>query len=252
MTQKHIWILGDSPLVEEYTALFVQKKFETRVRINSGGAAFHLPRGARRFNESEEITNAVLELTNLSPETKRKNLVLLDDIVPFQIPILSSSVTVTIAEQASWLKYPSRVIGIGAFPTLLGSGTIELVRSPTTGNPTRMAAEQLIAELGITPASVEDSIGLVMPRILCTLVNEASFALMEGLAEPDDIDTAMRLGTNYPYGPIEWADRVGAKHVFAVMKALHRFFEEDRYRSAPLLQMAAMRNSPFVKSIGIG
>ena len=150
------------------------------------------------------------------------------------------------------MKYPSRVIGIGAFPTLLGSGTIELVRSPTTGNPTRMAAEQLIAELGITPASVEDSIGLVMPRILCTLVNEASFALMEGLAEPDDIDTAMRLGTNYPYGPIEWADRVGAKHVFAVMKALHRFFEEDRYRSAPLLQMAAMRNSPFVKSIGIG
>ena len=173
---------------------------------------------------------------------------MLDDIVPFQIPILSSSVTVTVAEQASWLKYPSRVIGIGAFPTLLESGTIELVRSPTTGNPTSMAAEQLIAALGKTSASVQDSVGLVMPRILCALVNEACFALMEGLAEPDDIDTAMKLGTNYPHGPLEWGRRVGPKHVFAVMKALHTFFEEDRYRCAPLLHMAALRNSPLERT----
>ncbi|MBI5471986.1 MAG: 3-hydroxybutyryl-CoA dehydrogenase [Ignavibacteriae bacterium] len=250
MMEKHIWILGDSPLVEEYTALFVQHEFETRVRINPEGAVSRVPLGARQFVESEQITSAVLELTALSQETKRKNLVLLDDIVPFHIPILSASVTATVAEQASWLKYPSRLIGIGAFPTLLDSGTIELVQSPTTGNPARVAAEQLVAMLEMHVALVEDSVGLVMPRILCSLINEACFALAEQLAEPEDIDTAMKLGTNYPCGPFEWAERIGAKHVLAVMKALHRFYEEDRYRSAPLLQMAALRNMSLRKMNG--
>jgi 3-hydroxybutyryl-CoA dehydrogenase len=86
---------------------------------------------------------------------------------------------------------------------------------------------------------VQDSVGLVMPRILCALANEACFAIMEGVAEANDIDTAMKLGTNYPSGPVVWAGRIGWSQVLAVLKGLHGYFGEDRYRPAPLLQRMA-------------
>jgi 3-hydroxybutyryl-CoA dehydrogenase len=85
---------------------------------------------------------------------------------------------------------------------------------------------------------------MVMPRILCMLINEASFALMEEVASPADLDTAMKLGTNYPRGPIEWADRIGIRQVVSVLRALHADLGEERYRISPLLQLMA-RGEPW-------
>ena len=68
------------------------------------------------------------------------------------------------------------------------------------------------------------------------LINEASFALMENVAHPQDIDTAMKLGTNYPFGPIEWADKIGIPEVISVLEALYGDLKEERYRIAPLLR----------------
>ncbi len=241
--QKRIWILGDSPLVEEYAALCVEKGFDTKIRINTDGFPKRLPKGAKQYDDSETTTDVVLELTNISSDTKRKNLVQLDQTIPSHVPLLSSSVTVTVTEQATWVKNASRLIGIGAFPTLLQGSLIEFAPSHLTDISTRTAAEELTLLLGKSAAFVEDSVGLVMPRILSMLVNEACFAMMEDVAEAKDIDTAMKLGTNYPHGPVEWAERVGAKHVHAVVSALYKHFGEDRYRCAPLLHKAALRNS---------
>jgi 3-hydroxybutyryl-CoA dehydrogenase len=166
-----------------------------------------------------------MELTNSDPEQKQKNLMELDKVVSGRIPIITSSVTVTLAEQAGWVKHPARLIGLGAFPTFLEGSLVELCTAE--GKETSMVA---------------DTTGLVLPRIVCMLVNEAYFAMMEGVAPAREIDTAMKLGTNYPRGPVEWAERIGLHHVYAVLSALHASFGEDRYRVAPLL-LRSMRQA---------
>ena len=80
---------------------------------------------------------------------------------------------------------------------------------------------------------------MVMPRILCSLVNEAFFAVMEGVASANDVDTAMKLGTNYPHGPVEWGNTIGLRNVVAILDALAADTGENRYRVAPLLRQMA-------------
>lgn len=93
---------------------------------------------------------------------------------------------------------------------------------------------------------MQDEVGLVYARILSLIINEAAFGLMEGIASPQDIDTAMRQGTNYPMGPLEWADTVGVDDIVAVLNGLHREIGEDRYRPAPLL-----RKLLYAKRLGL-
>lgn len=184
-------------------------------------------------------TLLALELTNTDTETKRKNLQSIDRQFPAPGVILSSSVTITVGEQASWLKDGSRLVGFAGFPTLMSGSLVEMAASVHTNRTSISVAEEFFRTLGKKISIVQDRIGMVMPRILCMLINEASFALMEGIASPEDIDTAMKLGTNYPAGPIEWADRIGLRHVVAVLDALHADLGEDRYRTAPLLRQMA-------------
>ena len=87
---------------------------------------------------------------------------------------------------------------------------------------------------------VQDRVGMVLPRVLASLVNEAFFAIMEGVAEPRDIDSAMMLGTSYPHGPVEWGQSIGLSNVVAILDALQRDTGEDRYRVAPLLRQMAL------------
>lgn len=238
--QKKIWIFGDSPLVEEYAALCVGKGCETRVRINEEGSAETLPAQALPIDESESQVDLVLELTNLSTAIKQENLKHLDALLASHVPIVSSAVTITVAEQATWIAHTSRLIGIGALPSLTRGSLIEYARGSATDEATQSAAREFAEGSGKSAVFVADSPGMVLPRILCALANEACFAVMEGVADGGDIDTAMKLGTNYPRGPVEWARAITPQQVHAVMKAMHSYFGEERYRPAPLLQRAAM------------
>jgi 3-hydroxybutyryl-CoA dehydrogenase len=197
----------------------------------------------KRVTKPSRSFALALELTNLDHGVKRKNLTELDKALGPSTPIFSSSVTVSVAEQTGWVGRPRRLIGIGALPTLLQNGLIEFALSPTTEKNITTAAEGFAASLGKEHAFVVDSVGLVMPRILSMLANEACFAIGEKVATGADIDTAMKLGTNYPAGPIEWVSRIGVRQVHAVISALYRVFKEDRYRPSPLLTLAAQRNA---------
>ena len=89
-------------------------------------------------------------------------------------------------------------------------------------------------------AIVEDSIGMVMPRILCQVINEALFTAQNDVANPKDIDHAMKLAAQYPHGPIEWGERIGFRNVVTVLDALYRNHGEELYRAAPLLRQMAI------------
>lgn len=242
MASTRVCILGESPLVDEYASLCLNRGFEVSVRFNAASekdSHVKVPRGARKVTRVPKNANLALELTNVAAETKQRNLIELDGILAPRTPVISSSVTMSVSDQAALLRHPQRLVGIGALPSLLEGGLIEFAVSALTDEAALKAADKFAADLGKEAAHVQDAVGLVLPRILCMLANEAYFALTENVALPDDIDTAMKLGTNYPFGPVEWAERIGTRQVLAVVMALHRTLGEDRYRAAPMLQKAA-------------
>ena len=240
-SRPRVVLIGESPLLQEYAALCLSKGYDVHARLNSDSADLGVPKGTKKVAKPTKAFSIAFELTNTNPELKRKNIIELDRLLGPKAIILSSSLVVTVAEQASWVSRPERLVGIGAFPTMLDGGLIELATSSATDEATLTTAKDFVKALGKESAVVQDSIGMVMPRVLCMLINEACFAMMEGVAAGKDIDTAMKLGTNYPSGPVEWGKRIGFTQVEAVLSALHHSFGEDRYRVAPLLRQMAFR-----------
>jgi len=130
-------------------------------------------------------------------------------------------------------------VGFHALPPLVdedGRGLVELTKGRDTAPAVSLTAETFFRSLGLQTAWVGDAPGLVLGRIVCQLVNEAAFALGEGVASADDIDAGMQLGVNHPRGPLAWGDHIGLDHVFGVIAGLHAETGEERYRPAPLLR----------------
>jgi 3-hydroxybutyryl-CoA dehydrogenase len=115
---------------------------------------------------------------------------------------------------------------------------VEITAQPSTAPATQEAAEAFFATLGLVAERVGDAPGLVLGRIVGQLVNEAAFALGEGVGSADDIDAGMVLGLNHPHGPVEWADELGPAAVLGILSGLEDEYREDRYRPAPALVRA--------------
>jgi 3-hydroxybutyryl-CoA dehydrogenase len=96
--------------------------------------------------------------------------------------------------------------------------------------------KRICQELKTKYQLVEDRVGLVTPRVICMIINEAYYTVQEGTATRDDIDRAMKLGTNYPYGPFEWCERIGIKHVYELLEAVYEDTHDERYKVCPLLK----------------
>jgi 3-hydroxybutyryl-CoA dehydrogenase len=131
-------------------------------------------------------------------------------------------------------------VGFHVLPPLEGCRLVELTRLPSTPAGAAEAAERFFASLGFVTEWVEDAPGLVLGRIVCQLVNEAWFAVGEGVGSPEDVDAGLTLGLNHPRGPVEWGAAIGTEHVLAVLDGLWEERREERYRAAPLLRRAGM------------
>ncbi len=247
MARRTIILIGERPLVEEYSRLaerpewIVLNLLRKKPTQKDPGA----PRrnGSTKTSRIPRSASLALELTVIDREVKKENIQALDRRLPPSVPLLSSSVTVSLAEQQSWVMHPGRVIGIGALPTFLEGSVVEVATTPVTEAVTTRAATDFFRSLGKDVALVGDSVGMVLPRIVCMLANEACFALRDNVASRSDIDTAMKLGTNYPFGPFEWMERIGIRYVHAVVRSLAEYTGEERYRVAPLLHQAAALGS---------
>jgi 3-hydroxybutyryl-CoA dehydrogenase len=130
---------------------------------------------------------------------------------------------------------PDRFIGMHFFNPVPVMKLVEIIRGIATSDATYEAIHALAGRMGKTVATAEDSPGFIVNRILCPMINEAIFALAEGVGNVESIDSGMKLGASHPMGPLELADFVGLDTLLSVMRVLHAGLGDDKYRPAPLL-----------------
>ena len=169
-------------------------------------------------------------------ESAADQLMILDRHLPADTPIFAQCADTCACDLAALLRYPERLIG---FDGLFSQGTITLVATPVLGGALREMADTLIRGLGRAPIWIADAPALIVPRVVAMLANEAAFALGEGVADAETIDTAMRLGANHPIGPLARAAALGYDKIVTLLDHLHAEYGDERYRVAPALRRAA-------------
>ena len=178
----------------------------------------------------DDTTDLVIETTNYPLEIKLTKVKELSEKCTQVIPILTSSLCVSVSEQCTVCKYPEKLVGIGVYPSMQNAKRIEVAPSKITNSTILEKTGKFFQFLNINYSIVPDRVGLIFPRILAMIINEAAQVYDEKIASREDIDTAMKLGTNYTLGPLEWADKMGIELVYNILTALQRDFGDDRYR----------------------
>ncbi|MDP4199289.1 MAG: 3-hydroxyacyl-CoA dehydrogenase family protein [Bacteroidota bacterium] len=160
--------------------------------------------------------------------------------------ILTNTLTLSATRVRSALSDGSQVIGLPIFPNYFDRQKTVEISLPMGASYTAEVAMNFLSALGKTGEQIGDTVAGVFPRTLAMIVNEAAFAVQESVAAAQDIDVAMKLGTNYPKGPLAWCDEIGAETIVAILDALARELAPERYRVAPLLRRHAEAGMKFL------
>lgn len=222
MTENSLAILGDNRLAQELSDLARAKEIDMR--------------SFSRLGDIVPTTPLVIETVAGDGEKKKSILEKLDEFLSPASVIVTSCLAYSTTHMAAWTVNPERIVGFATFYPLKDKKVIELAAGMRSAESAMSAAEQFFKSLGKETIRVKDSAGLTFPRILSLIINEAARALEEGVASAEEIDIAMKLGVNYPSGPLRWADQIGLDEVLTVLEGLERETGDDRYRPAPLLK----------------
>ena len=178
------------------------------------------------------MIEAVVEDAGVKQELFRRA----DEILPADAILASNTSSIPIASLASATGRPDRVIGMHFFNPVPVLELVEVIRTPETSDATARAIVELARELGKTPAEARDFPGFVSNRILMPFINEAAYALQDGVAEAEAIDTIARLGFAHPLGPLALADLIGLDTCVAIMDVLHEGLGDEKYAPCRLLR----------------
>jgi 3-hydroxybutyryl-CoA dehydrogenase len=178
------------------------------------------------------MIEAVVEDAAVKEEVFRRA----DEVLPAEAILASNTSSIPITILGAATGRPEKVIGMHFFNPVPVLKLVEVIRGLETSDETAAAIVALAGELGKTPAEARDFPGFVSNRILMPFINEAAYALMEGVAEAEAIDTIAKLGFAHPMGPLALADLIGLDTCVAIMDVLHAGLGDDRYAPCPLLR----------------
>ncbi len=178
----------------------------------------------------------VIEAVPEVAELKGRIFAELDALAPQHAVLASNTSSISITEIGARTGRPEKVVGMHFMNPVPVMRLVEIIRGLRTDDATTEAVMDLSRKLGKTPVEVRDFPGFVSNRVLMPMINEAVFALMEGVADAPAIDTVMTLGMNHPMGPLALADFIGLDTCLNILEVLHREIGDDRYRPCPLLR----------------
>ena len=178
----------------------------------------------------------IIEAASENPELKLKIFRDLDRLARPEAILASNTSSISITKIAGATQSPEKVIGMHFMNPVPLMRLVEVIRGLATSDETTQATVEVCRAMGKEPVEANDAPGFISNRILCPMINEAIFALQEGIGTTEAIDAVMKLGMNHPIGPLALADLVGLDVVLAVMEVLQRDLGDDKYRPAYLLR----------------
>jgi 3-hydroxybutyryl-CoA dehydrogenase len=183
------------------------------------------------FAEADLVVEAIVE----DEAVKRELFARLDAAVRPGAILASNTSSISITRLAAATKRPGNVIGMHFMNPVPVMQLVEVIRGIATSDETTDAVVTAAKEMGKVPVECRDFPGFVSNRVLMPMINEAVFAVHEGVATPDAVDTIMKLGMNHPMGPLTLADFIGLDTCLAILRVLHQGLGDDKYRPCPLL-----------------
>ncbi len=186
--------------------------------------------------EAAAQADLIIEAATENPELKRKIFTDLDAISRSNVILATNTSSISVTRIAAATHKPDRVIGMHFMNPVPLMRLVEVIRGLATSDETTSLVIQICKKMDKEPVEAKDLPGFISNRILCPMINEAIFALQEGIGSAESIDTVMKLGMNHPIGPLALCDLVGLDVVLFVMEVLQRDLGDDKYRPAYLLR----------------
>src|SRR5947199_3099384 len=216
--------------IRKSLARFVEKGKLSEDQSKGAIARIETTTDLNDFKECDLVVEAIFENFDAKSEAFRQ----LDSLLRPEAILASNTSSIDITRLAAATSRPDRFIGMHFFNPVPLMSLVEIIRGLATGDETYQAIRSTAEKLGKTPVEVRDYPGFVSNRVLMPMINEAVFALFEGVATKESIDTVTKLGMNHPMGPLTLADFIGLDVCLDILNVLHDGFKDPKYRPCPL------------------
>ena len=218
--------------IEKSLGTFVEKGKLTASDREAALARLQTATSIDQLSDADYVVEAIAE----NADTKRGLFTSLDAITKPEVILASNTSSISITLLGAATKRPDKVLGMHFMNPVPLMTLVEMIRGQATSEATMRVASELCTALGKTPVEAADYPGFIANRILMPMINEAIFAVMEGVGTPEAIDAVMKLGMNHPMGPLTLADFIGLDVCLAILNVLHDGIGDPKYRPCPLLR----------------